>query len=403
MSLYFNTDDTIPRNTKFIFFIGKVETLSFFSMAIKRELEKRGFSCFVFDFDREFESFLKLTWFADAHTVLFTFNFIGLSGEEIFQCEDGEDFFQKRDVRCVNYLVDHPAYYPKQLLRLPKYYMQFCVDREHVRFINTYYRKVRYCAFLPLAGSAGGELIPYRRRDCDIVFAGNYTSPETFLPFQNRLGMEESAFYQEILDYFKREPDTGLTEGISRFFLRDFPDIRKHELRDGIINAMFIDLYIRFYFRGEVIRMLTEHGFSVHLYGSGWEALDTKRREGLILHGPADTAGCLEAMSHARISLNVMPWFKEGAHDRVYSGMLCGSVVLSDKSVYMNETIKKEARFYDLKEMEGLLKAADKILSKEEKSMEIAEMGEHFAREKHTWKSRTDVLLLHMKEAGLFS
>lgn len=403
MSFYFKSDSGIPENTKFIFIIGKVETLSFFSMAIKKELEKKGFPCFVFNFDEEFESYMKLTWFADAHTVLITFNFIGLSGEEVFQEPDGTNFFDKRGIACVNYLVDHPAYYPKQFQNLPKRYMQLCVDREHVRFTNTYYPKVRYPAFLPLAGSRAKEMVPYKKRQQEIVFAGNYTPPETFLPFQNRLGKEENAFYQEMIDYFVENPDTGLTEGISRFFCRDFPDIKKQELRDGIINTMFVDLYIRFYFRGAVIKQLAEHGFPVHLYGSGWDKLNTKRKDNLILHGPADTEGCLRAMSRARISLNVMPWFKEGAHDRVYSGMLSGSVVLSDESRYMNETISKEACFYNLGNMESLPGIADEILSKEEKSAEIAEMGEAFATEKHTWKNRTDVLVGHIKAAGLFS
>lgn len=402
MSGYLKTDLGIPKKTKFLFIIGKVETLSFFSLAIKEELEKQGFCCFVFDFAEEFESFMKLTWFADEHTVLLTFNFIGLSGEEVFQWEDGDTFFNKRGVRCVNYLVDHPAYYPKQFRNLPKHYIQFCVDKEHVRFTNTYYPKVRYCAFLPLAGSGMNKGNPYKRRSCDIVFAGNYTPPETFLPFQNRLGAEETAFYQDIIDYFKENPDTGLTEGISRFFLRDFPNIKRDELRDGIINTMFIDLYIRFYFRGAVVKKLADHGFSVHLYGSGWERLETERKEMLTFHGPTDTAGCLAAMNQAKISLNVMPWFKEGAHDRVYSGMLCGGVVLSDKSIYMSETITKEAYFYDLKDLEGLLRIADEILSQEEKSMEVAEMGERFAREKHTWKDRTNVLLSHINASGLF-
>ena len=401
MSVYLKGKTEIPATTKFIFFIGKVETLSFFSLAIKENLEKLGFSCFVFDFDEEFESYARLVWFADEHTVLLTFNFIGLSGEELFQEKDGETFFDQRGVICVNYLVDHPAYYPKQFQKLPKKYMQFCVDREHVRFTETYYPRVRYSAFLSLAGSSLGEGMDYEKRPMDIVFAGNYTSPDTFLPFQNRLGAEESAFYQEIIDYFKEYPDTGLTEGISRFFLRDFPDIKRNELRDGVINTMFIDLHLRFHFRGEVIKNLAEHGFSVHLYGSGWEKLDTDRKDQLILHGPADTAGCLKAMSQSKISLNIMPWFKEGAHDRVYSGMLCGSVVLSDKSRYMTETIKEGACFFDLKEPESLIRAADDILSQEEKSKEIAEIGRHYAAEHHTWEKQTYVLLSHIKASAV--
>lgn len=401
MSGYLSKKLGLPEGTKFVFLIGKVETLSFFSLAIKEQLEQAGVSCFVFDFDEEFESFQKLAWFADSRTILLTFNFIGLSGEEIFEYEDGQTFFDRRKMLCVNYLVDHPAYYPKQFQNLPKKYMQFCVDKEHVRFTEKYYPKVQYSAFLPLAGSCPGKTVPFEKRSMDIVFAGNYTRPETFLPFQNRLGVEETAFYQEIIDYFKEFPDTGLTEGISRFFLRDFPDIKKRELRDGVINTMFIDLYMRFYFRGLAVKTLAEQGFQVNLYGSGWDRLETEGNANLILHGPKDTAGCLKAMGNAKISLNIMPWFKEGAHDRVYSGMLCGSMVLSDKSRYMDETIKEGACFFDLKEIQELPRLADEILTFPEKSREIAEAGWAYASGCHTWENRTNVLIKHILTSGL--
>jgi spore maturation protein CgeB len=217
------------------------------------------------------------------------------------------------------------------------------------------------------------------------------------------LGPEEAAFYQEIIDYFRENPDTGMTEGISRFFLRDFPHIKKREMRDAVINSIFIDLYMRFYFRGAIVKSLVEHGFPLELYGSGWDRLLPEPREGLVLCGPTDTRGCLQAMSRAKVSLNVMPWFKEGAHDRFYSGMLCGSVMVSDSSQYLKETLPEGACLFELKEPEGLLRSMDRIFSEEEMSREMAEKGQAFADKNHRWTNRTDVLLAHIKAAGFLS
>lgn len=45
----------------------------------------------------------------------------------------------------------------------------------------------------------------------------------------------------------------------------------------------------------------------------------------------------MQAMRDARIALNVMPWFKDGAHDRVFTAMLQGTAALTDDSRYLRE------------------------------------------------------------------
>lgn len=394
---------TISEIRKFIFLTGKVETLSYFSLAIKEELEKKGFSCFVFEFEKEFESFMKLTWFADEESCLFTFNFIGLSGEEVFEGKDGRTFWEERGVACVNYLVDHPAYYQQPMSgRLPKRYVQFCVDKEHERYTKRFFPKVKYSAFLPLAGSRCKRPLPYEEREIKVMFAGNYTPLETFTPYINRLGESEAAFYREILNHFITCPDTPLGEGLEFFFRRDFPEIKEREMRDAVVNSLFIDLYIRFYFRGLVIKTLAESGIPVDVYGSGWELLPCEGKENILIHGAQKTEGCLQAMGQAQISLNCMPWFKEGSHDRIYSSMLCGAVAVTDKSRYLTEKIKTEAVFYDLKELKRLPEQINELLNKPEKARKTAAMGQQYAQENHTWENRIETILAHLKIAGLF-
>ncbi len=386
---------------KFIFLTGKVETLSYFSLAIKAELEKKGFSCFVFDFEKEFDSFMKLTWFADENSCLFTFNFIGLSGEEVFEGQEGKSFWQERKVACVNYLVDHPAYYPKPMGRLPERYVQFCVDKEHVRYTQRFYPKATYVTFMPLAGSGGRTCRPFGERSMQVLFAGNYTPLSTFEPYLCRI-KEEAGFYREILDYFIENPDTSLGEGIELFFKRDFPDIKERELRDAMINSTFIDLYIRFYFRGKTIQTLVDGGVKVDVLGSGWDMLPCEKKENLIIHGPQKTEGCLKAMEDAQISLNCMPWFKEGSHDRIYSSMLCGAVCVTDKSRYLTQKIKEEAVFYDLKELDKLPEQIGWILGHPGQGENIAQAGREYACTGHTWSVRVENILTHLKIAGLF-
>ena len=40
-------------------------------------------------------------------------------------------------------------------------------------------------------------------------------------------------------------------------------------------------------------------------------------------------------MNDAKIVLNTMTWFKAGAHDRIFNGMLAKAVVVTDDSTYL--------------------------------------------------------------------
>lgn len=395
---------------KFILLKGKVETLSFFSECIKEELEKRGMECFLFDFDREMEDFLEMVWFTDETTALLTFNFIGLSGEEIFETQEG-NFWKQRDVMCINILVDHPFYYHKQFSELAEKtelnefsgkfekYIQFCVDRDHVAYCKRFFSEIQHCFFINLAGSCIGYHIPFKERSIDVMFAGNYTPLENFSPYINRTGKENADFYFEILDYLKAYPNTEITVAIEKFLRRDFPDVTEEEIKGCMGNSMFLDLYIRFYYRGEVIKKLIENGIKVHVFGSGWDLLPTISPENLIIHGQRKTKECLEAMENAKISFNIMPWFKEGAHDRIFSSMLSGCVCFTDKSRYLTESFKedKELVFYDLAKLDMLPKLVKSYLENPSLCEKIGKRGRTYGSQNETWKNRTEEILEKLK------
>lgn len=44
-------------------------------------------------------------------------------------------------------------------------------------------------------------------------------------------------------------------------------------------------------------------------------------------------------LADAKVSLNVMPWFKDGAHDRVFNSILNGAVCVTDPSRYLEEEL----------------------------------------------------------------
>lgn len=65
-------------------------------------------------------------------------------------------------------------------------------------------------------------------------------------------------------------------------------------------------------------------------------------------------------ISRSKISVNVMPWFKQGAHDRVFNSMLNGAVCVTDTSGYLKDNFidGENIIFYNLENIDA---AADKI------------------------------------------
>ena len=89
-----------------------------------------------------------------------------------------------------------------------------------------------------------------------------------------------------------------------------------------------------------------------------------------------------------------MPWFKDGAHDRIFNTMLNGAVCLTDSSVYLDGILHDgiDCSIYSLSEMGRLPELAVALLAEEDKMQQIADKGYAMAKAGHTWWHRAQVL-----------
>lgn len=100
-------------------------------------------------------------------------------------------------------------------------------------------------------------------------------------------------------------------------------------------------------------------------------------------------------MADAKIVLNVMPWFKGGVHDRVYSAMLNHAVSLTDSSEYMDMTLTDEENvlLFSLENLQELPKKIKWYLNEPEQLRKIAENGYYYAKETQTWQCRAKQMI----------
>lgn len=396
---------------KIILFKGGVETLEFFSLQINDELMRLGYDTFIFDMQKQFDSFNALVRFCHrGEAVMITFNFIGLSGESIFYSSyhsnskkpGSHNFFDEYNIKCINIVVDHPFYYNKNLRSLPRDYIQFCIDRTHIKYMKRFFPKVMLGEFLPLAGTAEKNIdkngiIPIAERKIDLFFAGNYTPPQHFEKHITRLGDDYTDFYYGIIDDLIANTDMTMDDAFEKHIKENIPDISDSELAKCMENMIFIDLYVRFYIRGKVVQTLVDNGFRIDVYGTGLDRIKFHHPENLVMHGSAKSALCLKKLSQSKISLNVMPWFKDGAHDRILSASINGAVSLTDESIYLHEIFDENSvQFYSLNNIDLLPEIADMLLKNPEKMQLMADNARRIASASHTWSDRTKILIQYI-------
>jgi len=383
---------------KLILFKGGVETQEYFSLQLAKTFESMGYDIFFYDLLNDGISYIQLTDFCkNGNVVMFTFNFNGIAGERYLYNQDSSNFWDDHNIPCYNMVVDHPFYYHQYIENTPKLYYQISIDRFHEAYMKRYFPKIGLGGFLPLGGThleTGEMLIPIKERPMDIVFTGNYTRPDTFDQFIAHLDQEYIDFYHSILEELIANPSLRLEDLAEHRLKEELGQISDVELKSCYKNMIFIDLSVRFHFRALAVKELVDNGYKVNVFGAGWEALDCKHPENIISAGGVNSVKCLEVISQSKISLNVMPWFKDGAHDRIFNSMLNGAVSLSDDSIYLREQFCdcKDIRFFDLAHMDQIPYITREILKNDAWMVDMANNAQIKALNNHSWECRAKAI-----------
>jgi hypothetical protein len=223
---------------------------------------------------------------------------------------------------------------------------------------------------------------------------GNYTPPSHFEKYITRLDDEYTAFYYGIIDDMLAHPEKTLEDTAEEHIRREIPEVSEAELKSVMPNLIFIDNYIRFTVRGRAVAELADNGIKVNLFGGGWNQLECKHPENLIVGESLISSQCLEMLGDTKVSLNVMPWFKDGAHDRIFNSMLNGAVSLTDSSVYLDSILHSgtDSMIYSLSDMDAIPDMVSSLLSDNDRMQQIADNGYRMAAKDHTWGNRAKVL-----------
>lgn len=397
-----------------ILFQNAVETLGYFSEQIAETFVEQGAEVFFLDYDNLYESLEALPAFLrKGNVTLITFNFIGVGGEEIFYNERGVSIWNQYEVKLINILVDHPLYYAAKLKRYGKQMRLFCIDREHVTFMKRFYPNY-IVKFLPIGGNMQliekredimsekceqKPLLPILERPYEVVFTANYVPMEQIDRPIREADAEYQKFYWHIYQRLMEQPYVPVDAIFEEEIRREVGLVTEEELCAVMEKLCFLDLCARTSFRDKVIRALTDADVRVHVFGAGWEHFSCKKPENLIQNGAMiSSMDCVKAIQNAKICLNVMPGFTDGAHDRVFTAMLQKAVSFTDDNCYLREHWENDEHlvFYS-KERIGEIGEQTKALLKDADRMQrIADAAYERARVECTWKNRAIQLQMEL-------
>ncbi len=381
---------------KLIIFQNIIETQQFFLHEIAKTFETLGYSVLCMDAKKPQKSISAfLNFHIPGETLAISFNFQGMLAEDL----SGHNLWSHYDIPFINIVVDHPLFYYDMLNAVPSRYIQISIDHNHEVFMQRFFSDIQLGGFLPLGGTALAKpncaaFYEITERPVDLIFCGNYTCEEKMRSYIKSMDSDSQNFYEEMIEYLLTHPSLTVEACAEQFLKRDIPEITEAEIKQMMPYMMYVDMSVRNRMRSAIIKTITDSdaGLQIHVVGKGWDTLTVRHPENLIIEPFTNSLTCLELISKAKISVNIMPWFKAGAHDRIFNSMLNGAVCLTDSSSYLDTVLKsgENAMLYSLKEIQSLPELIASLTP--EMCIKISQAGLMSAMESHTWESRANQL-----------
>lgn len=342
--------------------------------------------------------------------------FAGKSFDAVIDCnsaapriltEENGYFLDTIDAPFFNLLLDHPLYHHDSLKCPLRNYHVRCLDENHVTYVKTYYPHIQSTGLWAATGSAAGELsdtsdvressrreahasalTPIADRKIPVLFCATYTDPDEVLTALRALPPFLQEDLHRLIDVLLS--DSSLTIEGAITMLGDSLNVYLPESMPLFVQSCFLaDTYVRAYRRRALVNAAAHAGLPLWLVGADWDKLTLPAGSAVSVHPGVPYTEIFSLMADSRLTLNLMPEFKAGFHDRIFSAMLNGSVAVTDpsKRLLREFTDHRELLFYDVMHMDESCEQLREALEKPRILQQIADSGLKAANERFTWKT----------------
>lgn len=280
-------------------------------------------------------------------------------------CYDGFCAFDREicnalNTTMINIFMDHPMSFASCMADPPDRYIQLMPDEHHIEFARRFYH-IKNGFFLPHMASLSKGISQdesLEKKEISLLFPGGYRSVNELYRDINERFEDSTAntLALLVLEYLIANPSETMEGAFDKCVADNQMEMPDELMAYFLDHAKLLDHFIRMYYRSKVLGTIIKAGLPVTIVSEGWRAFPPAAAKNVtIMPGTAFT-GIFPFMEKANITLNVMPWFKAGTHDRIFNALLHNSCPLTDKSTWLVEHLEEnvECAYYSLEELDKL-------------------------------------------------
>lgn len=285
-----------------------------------------------------------------------------------------------------------PSLYSVYLIESP-YSMISCVDQSDCYGLST--QGFDRILFTPHAVEVDLFDAPPQEKTYDVVFIGSCYDFETMRSaWKHKLSNVEREVLEEASELFLSNVEIPLHEALASVW--GAKNIENEDI-DFLNLFAYLDQYTRGLDRVELIRNINDA--EVHIFGElfeddpsatkGWKEM-LQGKSNIIFHDPVSYDESLKILQKSKICLNSSPFFKHGAHERIFAGFACGALVVTNENSFLKQMFKdgESIVFYRSKEWDKVNEKINYYLENEDARKAVVEAGRAVVKSYHTWDHR---------------
>jgi len=366
-----------------------------------RGFEEQGYDTVTIDlaFVTNLEEMVDIINKEMADRGLFVFSFNALC-HEVYNANDIA-LYDWLDYPVYGFLVDYPYFHHSRLCLTQSDKITIgCVDYNHVTYLEQYYPNIKHVHFVPHFSFQNKELEPYGSRVIDIFFPGSFDNPQIHLDTLKQLPEVFYNIAKSIIAMMLKDINLTVEEALRLYLASVYFTYSESEFVEIMDQIYILDHYIRSYYRDKIIRTILDAGITLTVCGQGWEQLKETYSENLNVIGTEglDIEDNVKLIANSKILLNILPSFKNGTHERIFTSMLNKCICLTNPNQYFEQHFKdkEEILYYRLDALETLPAIIEHALLSSDEMSQITERAYQVALDNYSMKHVAGIVLKQM-------
>lgn len=292
-------------------------------------------------------------------------------------------------------ILDHPIWMKQQLEHEYPDFFVLSHDRNYVKFIQKYYKKK--AVHFPIPGMENDST--EHKKIYDLTFVGSMGDYRQQMHHIREMQRQDQFLANRFLLIMRKNKDLSAEIAFEKAFALYRDRYAGEEPVEVFYRMRRVIYLVMDYYRYQILKTILDYGIKLDVFGDFWKSSVFADYPNLICHSGVTVEESLEVYARSKVSLNIMSWHKDGFTERVANIMLAHTVLLTDKTTYLEENYVngKELVMFSLDEIEKLSELIKRV-SGQGQLEQIAEAGYQKTLKRHTWEYQTEELLKALDE-----